>query len=300
MSFEITRQELLKQANELLVKYNQTKDPEYKAQETRIRRIVADLITLAGLGSQNLQDVTDNGSTTTNAIDTGGITTDYVQLDLAATPTPTQGMMFWDVDRSTVDLQLDADVSAKLGQDNFWYVKNQTGFLIPKGTVVMAVGALGASSRILVGPMVADGSVDAKYLLGITAEDILNGNDGFVTNIGKIRGIDTSIYTAGDILYCDPATPGGLTNVQPEAPDLNIPIAFAVDSKSNGTLAIRTLPGYKIDELHDVYINGITDGSILRYDAVNGYWYNYSGWSGNVPVGAVTLTFENGILTNVA
>ena len=68
MSFEITRQELLKQANELLVKYNQTKDPEFKAQETRIRRIVADLITLGYLGSQDLQDVTDNGSTTTNAV----------------------------------------------------------------------------------------------------------------------------------------------------------------------------------------------------------------------------------------
>lgn len=87
MSFEITRQELLKQANELLRKYNLTLDPEAKAQEVRARRIVADLETLAGLGSQTLQDVTDNGSTTTHSITanafvkTGGTSSQFLKAD---------------------------------------------------------------------------------------------------------------------------------------------------------------------------------------------------------------------------
>jgi hypothetical protein len=68
MSFEITRQELTKQANDLLLQYKLTLDPKIKEEEIRIRRIIADLGTLTGLGSQNLQDVTDNGSTTTNAV----------------------------------------------------------------------------------------------------------------------------------------------------------------------------------------------------------------------------------------
>jgi hypothetical protein len=87
MSFEITRQELLKQANELLRKYNLTLDPEAKAQEVRARRIVSDLETLAGLGSQNLQDVTDNGSTTTHSITanafikSGGTSAQFLKAD---------------------------------------------------------------------------------------------------------------------------------------------------------------------------------------------------------------------------
>ena len=224
---------------------------------------------------QNLESVTSYGATTPDAINTGGITSDYLQLDTTATPTLEQGMLFWDADRSTAGLQMNG-VEARLGQDNFWYVKNQSGSDILKGTAVMAVGALGASGRILVAPMVADGSVEEQYLLGITAEDILNGEDGFVMNIGKIRGIDTTQYgtQAGQVLYCDPAVPGGLTITQPDAPNLDIPIAFTVDYKSNGTLAVRVNPGYHIGELHDVYSNSPSNNDILLYNSTNSRWEN--------------------------
>jgi hypothetical protein len=204
-----------------------------------------------------------------------GTESPYFLLTTGATPTPEQGMLFWDADRQTAGLQMNG-VEARLGQDNFWYVKNQSGSDILKGTAVMAVGALGASSRILVAPMVADGSVDAIYLLGITAEDILNGEDGFVMNIGKIRGIDTTQYgtQAGQVLYCDPATPGGFTITQPDAPNLDIPIAFTVDYKSNGTIAVRVNPGYNIGELHDVYSNSPSNNDILLYNSTNSRWEN--------------------------
>lgn len=204
-----------------------------------------------------------------------GTESPYFLLTTGATTTPEQGMLFWDADRQTAGLQMNG-VEARLGQDNFWYVKNQSGSDILKGTVVMAVGALGASSRILVAPMVADGSVDAIYVLGITAEDILNGEDGFVMNIGKIRGIDTTQYgtQAGQVLYCDPAVPGGLTITQPDAPNLDIPIAFTVDYKSNGTLAVRVNPGYHIGELHDVYSNSPSNNDILLYNSTNSRWEN--------------------------
>jgi len=87
MSFEVTRQELLKQANELLVKYNQTKNPDFKAQEVRIRKIVIDLDSLSGVGPQNLQQVTDLGSTTTNSITanafvkSGGTSSQFLKAD---------------------------------------------------------------------------------------------------------------------------------------------------------------------------------------------------------------------------
>ena len=231
--------------------------------------------TVTSTETDTLDSVTTRGNTTTNTIDIGGSVSDYYTLDTTATPTPTQGMIYWDSDRSTAAIQMNG-VEARLGQDGFWYVKNQTGSTINKGTAVMAVGALGASSRILVAPMVADGTVDEQYVLGITAEDILDGDDGFVMHIGKIRGIDTTQYglTAGQILYCDPNTPGALTITQPSAPDLNIPIAFTVDYKTNGTLAVRALPGNHLDELHDVYINSVANGDILVYNSTNSRWEN--------------------------
>ena len=92
--------------------------------------------------------------------------------------------------------------------------------------------------------------------------------------VPSIRGIDTSVYgaAAGQILYCDPSTPGGFTITQPTAPNLNIPIAFTVDYKSNGTIAVRAFPGYHLDELHDVYITTPSDKDVLSYDATNQRW----------------------------
>lgn len=87
MSFEVTRQELLKQANDLLRQYNQTRDAELKAQEIRIRKIIVDLDYIATYGSQNLQQTTDLGSTTTNSITanafikSGGTSSQFLKAD---------------------------------------------------------------------------------------------------------------------------------------------------------------------------------------------------------------------------
>jgi hypothetical protein len=242
MAFEITIQELTKQANDLLRLFQRTRDKKYKDEEVRIRRIISDLGNIDLGGSvPTLQQVTDAGAITSDAINVGGITTDYVQLDTTATPTPVQGMMFWDSDRRTIDVQLDSDVSAKIAQDNFWYVKNRSGATIPKGKAVRTAGTVGGSGRILIEKMVADGSISSKYLLGITAEDIANGDDGFVMNIGKLRQINTSGWNDGDVLYCDASTPGNLTSTKPSSPNLALPVAFVVNSApgQNGTLAIR-------------------------------------------------------------
>ena len=194
----------------------------------------------------------------------GGVYADYFQLDTSYSDGAIAGKFSWNPDRETVELGLDGTVSLILGQDILWYVKNQSGAPIPKGRAVRASGALGASSRITVEPMVADGSVSSKYLLGITIEEIENGGDGFVMSQGKIRGIDTSGYTvAGTVLYCDPSNAGQLTETEPTAPDLKLPIAFTVDKKNNGTLAVRITAGTTISEANDVQLTSIPKGTVV-------------------------------------
>ena len=179
--------------------------------------------------------------------------------------------MRWDSDLGTVVLGMYDKVPNELGFKSFWLVKNQTGSTITKGSIVYANGTVGASGRITVAKFIANGSIDSKYLLGITAHDLSNGEDGYVISFGKIRQVNTDTFAAGAILYPSPATPGVWTDVEPVAPNIDMPIGFCINSSSNnGTIAIRVASGYKLSELHDVAITSPIEKSSLYYSG--GLW----------------------------
>jgi hypothetical protein len=179
--------------------------------------------------------------------------------------------MRWDSDLATVVLGLNDNVPNELGFKNFWLVKNQTGSTITKGSLVYANGTVGASGRITVAKFIANGTIDAKYLLGITAHDLTNGEDGYVISFGKIRQVNTDTFAAGAILYPSPTTAGVWTDVEPIAPNIDMPIGFCINSSSNnGTIAIRVASGYKLNELHDVAISSPVTNASLYYSG--GLW----------------------------
>jgi len=179
--------------------------------------------------------------------------------------------MRWDSDLATVVLGLNDNVPNEIGFKNFWLVKNQTGSTITKGSLVYANGTVGASGRITVAKFIANGTIDAKYLLGITAHDLSNGEDGYVISFGKIRQVNTDTFAAGAILYPSPTVAGVWTDVEPVAPNLDMPIGFCINSSSNnGTIAIRVASGYKLNELHDVQITSPVDRASLYYSG--GLW----------------------------
>jgi hypothetical protein len=179
--------------------------------------------------------------------------------------------MRWDSDLATVVLGLNDNVPNELGFKNFWLVKNQTGSTITKGSIVYANGTVGASGRITVAKFIANGTIDAKYLLGITAHDLSNGEDGYVISFGKIRKVNTDTFAAGAILYPSPTVAGVWTDIEPIAPNLDMPIAFCINSHvNNGTIAIRVASGYSLNELHNVAISSPIEKSSLYYSG--GLW----------------------------
>jgi hypothetical protein len=179
--------------------------------------------------------------------------------------------MRWDSDLATVVLGLNDNVPNELGFKNFWLVKNQTGATITKGSLVYANGTVGASGRITVAKFIANGSIDAKYLLGITAHDLSNGEDGYVISFGKIRQVNTDTFAAGAILYPSPTVAGVWTDIEPIAPNIDMPIGFCINSSvNNGTIAIRVASGYKLSELHDLSITSPVENSSLYYKS--GLW----------------------------
>jgi hypothetical protein len=134
---------------------------------------------------------------------------------------------------------------------------------------------LGSSGRILIDEVDASGDVPARFYLGVTAERILNGGDGKVIEFGKIRGLDTSSYSDGDVLWLDPTTDGAFTTTEPTAPNLKIATAIVIHSHANnGVILVRANQGYRLADLHDVRLGTLVDGDVLTYSSGGKYWYN--------------------------
>jgi len=209
-----------------------------------------------GFNGTNLQYVNGAGNLTTFPTLTGyvpysgatanvnlgeyGLSGGFIGFDTTPTSTPTaQGTMYWNADKESVDVIMNG-VTGSVMQDTFYNVKNQTGATITKGTIVRANGTVGASGRILIAPFLADGSYDSKVCLGVTAETILNGEDGKVTAFGAIRQIDTSAFANGTILYASPTTAGGFTSTEPTNPSNIVTIAIVIYSDvNNGEIFVR-------------------------------------------------------------
>ena len=187
--------------------------------------------------------------------------------------TGAEGTLSWNSVEATMDLQ-SGGVTYQIGQEIAPLVKNSTGTLIANGTPVRFSGTLGASGRILVAPAIADGTIPSSYILGVATEDIANGADGHVTWFGKIRGIQTNggnygqVWADGDIVYVSETTAGYLTNVKPQAPNLQIFIGVVINAHgSNGTLFTRPSWRSTLEDLDDV--NGTpstVSGQMLVWD----------------------------------
>ena len=152
---------------------------------------------------------------------------------------PTTGAMNWNPTDATVNLGMEYGVVQQIGEEIYARVGNTTGSTIPNGTVVGFAGA--TENAILVAPYLADGSSPSLYILGVMTHDLPDsGEKGYCTTWGFVRGIDTSAFSQGDILYASPSTAGAFTNVKPTAPNNVIPLAACIISDAtDGVVFVR-------------------------------------------------------------
>jgi len=167
------------------------------------------------------------------------LTFDYVDFRTNPAYVQKTGRLAWNNSDQTLDLDMEYGVTQQIGQEQYARVGNTTGVTIPNGTVVGFAGA--TSDALLVAPYLADGSQPTLYILGVMTHDLPDSGDkGYCTTWGFVRGIDTSAFSAGDILYPSPTVAGALTNVKPTAPDNVIPVAACVVSDAtNGVIFVR-------------------------------------------------------------
>lgn len=226
-----------------------------------------------GLGNDTGISVNDNGDvviSNTLAVNTK-ISTPLLQFTGG---TGTQGTMSWNPDKATVDLILNG-FSLPIGHQVVFHVKNNSvTTAIPLGTPVYVAGTLGASGIKKVAPFIADGSINAKYFLGVTSEIIAADGEGKVTWLGDIKGFDTLTYGEGVILYPSETVAGGWQTTKPTAPNPKLEVAFTVNAKSNGTITVRGNNGHYLSDLHDVQFSALSNQDLQVYNSTSQRWEN--------------------------
>ena len=203
-------------------------------------------------------------------VPTSDISVDSIQFSLADGPEdPAEGQIGWNAEDGTLGLGLVGGQILQVGEETLYRVKNQTGSTITNGTAVGFAGTLGASGILLAAPFIADGSMPSTYFMGVATQDILDGDDGYVTHFGKVRGLDLSAFSDGDILYVSETTAGALRVGPPAAPNNIIQVAAVVNAHvNNGTLFVRPSLGSNLfnDEAVGATAGTINDGDVLVWD----------------------------------
>ena len=210
---------------------------------------------------------------------TGGISTvDYITFDVNPSTTPsTPGTLYWDTadGNQTLSLVMAGGTAVQqIGEEQFFRIKASSA--ITNGQVVMFTGTVGASGALTGAPATGLTAGTASYVMGIATQDIATNGWGYITSFGLVRQLDTSAFTAGQILYLNPSVAGGLTATLPTAPNPKIQVCACIySSASNGSLFIRPSFGGILGQYEgDVNFTSLANGDVIVRNASTGIWEN--------------------------
>jgi hypothetical protein len=186
-------------------------------------------------------------NTANQAVDTNHLKTDYIDFNPSAPHADKDARVVWNASDDTLNLHHSGGVVQQVGQETYIYGRNNTGSTITNGSAIGFAGVNG-QNRIEFLDYIADGTYRSEYFLGVATQNILNGELGFVTTFGNVRGIDTTgsavseSWALGDELYASPTTAGAFTKVKPTAPNISIPVAIVVVvSATEGEIFVRPI-----------------------------------------------------------
>lgn len=151
-------------------------------------------------------------------------------------------------------------------------VRNNTGSILAKGTIVYTNGATG--NHVTVAPALATSDATSARVLGWVSDNIAINTSGYVVVEGYLEGIDTNAANDGDQLYLSPTVAGGWTATKPVAPNHMVYVGVVAKKSGNGAVMVKVQNGYELPEIHDVLIVSPTNGQALVYDGVSGLWKN--------------------------
>jgi len=235
---------------------------------------------------------------------TGDIATpDSITFDTTAAEASATGKLFWDDGDGVLSNGLKGgNVTLQIGTQEFARVYNDSGTTLTKGQAVYISGAQG--NRVAVKLARADVEATSFGTIGLVAETMTSGAEGFIIVSGALYKLNTFGLVAGATVYLSPTTAGAVTTTKPQAPDQLVVIGW-VERVDNivGSIYVKIDNGYELDELHDVRITSPQSGNVLIYDASTtptGVWKNANLTDGTgitITEGAGSVTITNAGVT---
>jgi len=223
-------------------------------------------------------------------------------FDTVAPAVPSvQGELAWDASLETIVAKLNGFL-LRIGQHIVYHGTNQSGVTIAKGKPVMYAGTDGSSGKVKV--KLWDGVGPSRLFLGLAAEEMTNGSEGFVVAFGIVDGIQTNggnysqTWTDEQEIFAG-STSGSLTNVQPVAPNPHVSVGFVVSAHgSNGTFFVRVALGSNIADDEGVTITSLASGQLLVANAAGTVFENKSVSGDATLTNTGALTIANNAVTN--
>jgi hypothetical protein len=193
--------------------------------------------------------------------DTIGFNTAY------ATPL-TAGQLGWDNTFNSLAYGMSGgNIIQHIGEDTYIYIKATAA--ITKGQVIMFTGSVGASGVLTGAP--ATGVTNAQYIVGVAAETIALNGFGYVQTFGELRGVNTSAFADGDILYYNSAVTGGFTTTFPTS-GVIVTVAAVVNGGSvgGGVIQIRVTVTQRITESTGITVSQTNASTSIANSGVLG------------------------------
>lgn len=150
------------------------------------------------------------------------------------------------------------------------WVRNETGSTIAKGVPVYISVSNGTTPTII--PADASTEETAARTIGLTQAAINHQTYGWVIEVGRLEGINTSTLTEGQIIWLSETT-GQMTSTKPTQPAHGVILGYCVKqgAGTSGIVDVKVDNGLELAELHDVLLTGAATDDVLAL-ASDGLW----------------------------
>jgi hypothetical protein len=151
-----------------------------------------------------------------------------IQFDksLSADPTHDEGILFYDkIAHSLAYYNEISGIKNNIGQENWVRVCNRTGSAIANGSVVYINGADAVEGVPTVELAIAN-EYNMSRIIGIATHNIADDTCGYITAFGLINDLDTSAYSAGQVVYLSDTVAGAFTDTAPTGGSFTVAVGI--------------------------------------------------------------------------
>lgn len=158
--------------------------------------------------------------------------TKAIQFDISgANPAHSEGLLFYDYEDHSLSYYNESDgITVNLGREELLRVYNNTGSTIANGKLVYVNGAASAWPTVKLAQ--ANTEIDSQSTIGMATETIASGEFGYICVNGIVHDLNTTGYTAGQVIYLSATSAGDFTATAPLQPNYVVRIGIVVESNA--------------------------------------------------------------------